>query len=209
MVGSKEVVKDHEKPRWVKKKGLPEVTKSWHNYMVKKLVQDFQSSTLQISETPYDEKIVSSVPAVQYEFPTGYHQVSSRNNFLFVRRKKINVSIILNRLNNVLLQDFSTERFRIPEALFDPSMVQVRGGMVGNTMLGVGHIVTTSVGMCDVDVRPALYGSVVVTGGNSFIQVNIFHSRKYLNFELLSFYKRYGFFSNNQFLDDHFDSQSY
>lgn len=49
-------------------------------------------------------------------------------------------------------------------------MVQVRGGMVGN-MLGVGHIVQTSVGMCDVDVRPALYGSVVVTGGNSFIQV--------------------------------------
>lgn len=51
-------------------------------------------------------------------------------------------------------------------------MVQMRGGMVGNTMLGVGHIVTTSVGMCDVDVRPALYGSVVVTGGNSFIQVS-------------------------------------
>jgi actin-related protein len=38
-------------------------------------------------------------------------------------------------------------------------------------MLGVGHIVTTSVGMCDVDVRPSLYGSVVVTGGNSFLQV--------------------------------------
>jgi actin-related protein len=46
-------------------------------------------------------------------------------------------------------------------------MTQVRG----NTMLGVGHIVTTSVGMCDVDVRPSLYGSVVVTGGNSFLQV--------------------------------------
>lgn len=38
-------------------------------------------------------------------------------------------------------------------------------------MLGVGNVVTTSVGMCDVDVRPALYGSVIVTGGNSFIQV--------------------------------------
>jgi len=53
----------------------------------------------------------------------------------------------------------------------------MRGGMVGNTMLGVGHIVTTSVGMCDVDVRPALYGSVVVTGGNSFIQVEFYISR--------------------------------
>lgn len=75
LIGSKEVVKDHDKPRWVKKKGIPEVTKSWHNYMVKKLIQDFQATVLQISETPYDEKIVSTIPAVQYEFPTGYHQV--------------------------------------------------------------------------------------------------------------------------------------
>lgn len=77
MIGSKEVVKDHDKPRWTKKKGLPEVTKSWNNYMVKKLVQDFQATTLQVSETPYDEKVISTIPAVQYEFPTGYHQVSN------------------------------------------------------------------------------------------------------------------------------------
>ena len=139
MIESKEVVKDHDKPRWVKKKNLPEVRNSWHNYMVKKLIQDFQATTLQVFETPYDEKIVSNIPASPYEFPTGYRK------------------------------NFGSERFRIPEALFDPSMVQMRGGMVGNTMLGVGHIVTTSVGMCDIDVRPALYGSVIVTGGNSFI----------------------------------------
>ena len=53
----------------------------------------------------------------------------------------------------------------------------MRGGTVGNTMLGVGHIVTTSVGMCDADVRPALYGSVVITGGNSFIQVSGCHTK--------------------------------
>lgn len=75
MVGSKEVVKDHDKPRWIKKKGLPDVTKSWHNYMVKKVIQDFQATVLQVSESPYEEKIVSTIPAVQYEFPTGYHQV--------------------------------------------------------------------------------------------------------------------------------------
>ncbi|XP_049775021.1 actin-like protein 6B [Schistocerca gregaria] len=140
MIGSKEVVKEREKARWVKKRNLPEVTPSWHNYMTKKVVQDFQASVLQVSETPYDEKTVSSIPAVHYEFPDGYHQ------------------------------DFGGERFRIPEALFDPSVVQTRGGLVGHTMLGVAHIVTTSMGMCDVDVRPALYGSVVVTGGNSLLQ---------------------------------------
>ncbi|XP_059484515.1 actin-like protein 6B [Neocloeon triangulifer] len=134
LVAGKEAVKEREKPRWTKRKNVPEVTRNWHNYMVRKVVQDFQATSLQVLETPFDEKIVANIPTVHYEFPTGYNQ------------------------------DFGAERFRIPEALFDPSMVR------GNTMLGVGHIVTTSVGMCDVDVRPSLYGSVVVTGGNSFLQ---------------------------------------
>nr|CAD7606114.1 unnamed protein product [Timema genevievae] len=140
LIGGKEVVKEREKARWTPRRNVPEVTTSWHNYMVKKVIQDFQASSLQVSETPYDEKTVSSIPTVHYEFPNGYHQAS--------------------RFATPIL-DFGSERFRIPEALFDPSVVQIRGGQVGNTMLGVGHIVTTSVGMCDVDVRPSLYGSVV------------------------------------------------
>jgi len=74
LIASKEVVKEREKARWVKKR-VPEVTTSWHNYMTKKVVQDFQASVLQVSETPYDEKTVSSIPTVHYEFPNGYHQV--------------------------------------------------------------------------------------------------------------------------------------
>jgi len=38
----------------------------------------------------------------------------------------------------------------IPEALFDPS--NVKG--VGASILGIGPLVTTSVGMCDMDIRP-------------------------------------------------------
>jgi Actin len=45
-------------------------------------------------ETPFDEKVVANIPTVHYEFPTGYNQ------------------------------DFGSDRFRIPEALFDPSMVR-------------------------------------------------------------------------------------
>lgn len=140
MIASKEPVNEKEKAIWTSKKNIPEVTTSWHNYMVKKVIQDFQNTVLQVSESPYDENNVASMPAIHYEFPHGYHQ------------------------------EFSVERFRIPEAMFDPSVAPIHGGIVGNTMLGVGHIVATSVGMCDPDVRPALYGSVVVTGGNSFMQ---------------------------------------
>lgn len=134
MIASKEGVKEKEKPLWTKKANLPEVTPSWHNYMQKRVIQDFQQSVLQVSETPYDEKTVSALPTSHYEFPNGYHQ------------------------------DFGCERFKIPEILFDPSV------NLGGSMLAVGQIVTTSVGMCDVDIRPSLYNSVVVTGGNSFLQ---------------------------------------
>jgi len=136
MIASKENVWENEKAKYVKKPNLPEVTKSWHNYMVKSVVQDYQQSILQVSDGPYDEEQAQTMPQLPYEFPNGYHQ------------------------------DFGVERFRLAEPLFDPS--GLRG--VGTTMLGAGHLVTTSVGMCDVDLRPALYGSVIVTGGNSLLQ---------------------------------------
>lgn len=94
LIGSKEFVKEREKARWVKKRNLPEVTTSWHNYMTKKVVQDFQASVLQVSETPYDEKTVSSIPTVHYEFPNGYHQVFQ----IYV----IKINILIRRICEVL-----------------------------------------------------------------------------------------------------------
>ena len=34
MIAAKEVVKDYEKAKWTRRPNLPEVTKSWHDYMV-------------------------------------------------------------------------------------------------------------------------------------------------------------------------------
>lgn len=91
------------------------------------------------------------MPTVHYELPNGY--------------------------NN----DFGAERLKIPEGLFDPSNAKARNilltlakscfhivifsygnltfsqGLSGNTMLGVSHVVTTSVGMCDIDIRPVRF----------------------------------------------------
>lgn len=128
MIASKEVVRDKDKAKYVKKPISFAPTNSWMAYMSKRTIQDFQQTVLQVSETPYEERVASAVPAVHYEFPTGYHQ------------------------------DFSSERFRLAEGLFD------------HAMLGAGYIASTSAGMCDVDVRPALYSSVVLTGGNSLVQ---------------------------------------
>ncbi|GJQ86854.1 hypothetical protein Trydic_g19522 [Trypoxylus dichotomus] len=128
LITAKEVVRDKEKPKYTKKNMSFTPTTSWMTYMVKKTVQDFQQSILQVSESPYDERVAAAIPTVHHEFPTGYHQ------------------------------DFGPERFKLAEGLFD------------HAMLGAGYIAATSAGMCDVDVRPALYSSVVLTGGNSLVQ---------------------------------------
>ncbi|KAH8035333.1 hypothetical protein HPB51_004574 [Rhipicephalus microplus] len=94
MLAGKEAVKEGETPKWTKKNNLPEVTKSWHNYMVKEVIQDFQSSVLQVLDSPYDKETVENMPTVHYEFPNGYNQ------------------------------DFGSERFLIPESLFDPSTIK-------------------------------------------------------------------------------------
>jgi actin-related protein len=135
MIASKEQSKEGEPGKYVKKTNIPEVTKSWHNYMVKECIQDFQSTILSVYDSPYDKDQVEVMPAVHYEFPNGF--------------------------NN----DFGPERFTIPEVLFDPSNIK---GIPGSVM-GLAQVVTTSVGMCDIDIRPSLYGSVIVTGGNTLM----------------------------------------
>lgn len=130
-IASKDVVKDRDPPRYTLKTNIHErLSSSWQQYMMKCMLQDFQMSTVQVLETPYDEKTAAQIPAVHYEFPTGYHQ------------------------------DFGPERYKLAENLFD------------HTMLGAGQLASTSVSMCDADVRLSLYGSVVVTGGNTLLQVN-------------------------------------
>ncbi|XP_072163100.1 actin-like protein 6B [Diadema setosum] len=136
MIASKETVKENAPPNF-KKKELPNVTRSWQNYMAKQLIQDFQAATLQVSDTPYEEEAAEQMPTEIYEFPNGYHR------------------------------EFGVERYRIPETLFDTSLVK---GADGNSMLSMSHVVTTSVGLCDVDIRGALYSNVIVTGGNSLLR---------------------------------------
>lgn len=129
MVATKESVREREPPRFTVKKMPDHLTNSWQQYMLTHLMQDFQISTSQVLEVPYDERTASQIPSVHYEFPSGYHQ------------------------------DFGCERFKLAESLFDHSM------------LGAGQLASTSIGMCDTDVRMSLYGSVVITGGNSLLQV--------------------------------------
>lgn len=128
LISAKEAIRERDRPKFTKRTLSYAPTNTWMTYMGKRTVMDFLHTVLQVSESPYDERVAQAIPSVHYEFPTGYHQ------------------------------DFGCERLKLAESLFD------------HAMLGCGHIAATSAGMCDVDVRPALYSAVVLTGGNSLIQ---------------------------------------
>merc|ERR1712029_1253293 len=54
----------------------------------------------------------------------------------------------------------STERFRCPEVLFQPSMT-------GKEDEGVHVLTYNSIMKCDIDIRKDLYGNVVMSGGST------------------------------------------
>ncbi|CAD5217870.1 unnamed protein product [Bursaphelenchus xylophilus] len=65
-------------------------------------------------------------------------------------------------------KDFLAERAKIPESLFDLKYLEGHDE-VKESLLDVSQVAHTSCGMCDIDVRPHLYGNLLVTGGNSLI----------------------------------------
>jgi len=149
-VKSKVEVGEEEEPDFVLR-DLPELTDTYENYMKRLLVQDFQKSVLQVSDSPYDKGELDSLPATTYEFPHGY------------------------------IRSISEQRFRISEGLFDTSHINIPKGVESTTSLAAPHVINTSIGMCDIDIRPGLYNSVIVVGGTTLI--NGFVER--LNRELL------------------------
>ncbi|VVC25341.1 Actin family [Cinara cedri] len=80
MIRSKQRVQDKEQPIWTCKNVLPKVSYSWHNYMCRSVVQDFQQSVLKVLEIPNDERI-TNFPQPNYEFPNGYNQTFGNERF--------------------------------------------------------------------------------------------------------------------------------
>ncbi|KAJ6224338.1 hypothetical protein RDWZM_002883 [Blomia tropicalis] len=136
MIASKETVKEGEPAKWTKRTNLPEnLTDSWSNYMVNETLLDFKSSALQVSDMKYNKEVAETMPAIHYEFPNGYNM------------------------------DLTSDRFLIPEAIFETT--NIKG--ISSSVMGMSQIVTTCVGLCDVEIRSSLYGNVIVTGGNSLL----------------------------------------
>jgi actin-related protein len=118
------------------RRDLTDITESYKRFMLKETLLDFATHVLQISDTQYNHSEISLLPRLNYEFPNGFNT------------------------------DFGEERYRIPEALFEPTIVK---GVQPNSMLDMIHLITSSVGMCDPELRPGFFSNIMVVGGNSLL----------------------------------------
>ena len=59
--------------------------------------------------------------------------------------------------------DISTEAFRCPEALFQPSII-------GSNFTGVSETMYQAIQRCDEDVRRDMFKNVVLTGGSTMFK---------------------------------------
>ena len=94
---------------------------------------------LAVSDSALAELNPDSLDSREYEFPTGYHSL------------------------------FGIERYHIPELLFDPSLIRTAGSHNLNSMLGVTNLIHNCLSLTDQDIRPQLWGNIIVSGGNSCI----------------------------------------
>lgn len=63
-------------------------------------------------------------------------------------------------------KEFGDERYTIGEVLFDPDFDKTTGSGVEMSM---SDVLAKSVSQCDIDYRANLYGSVVISGGNTLL----------------------------------------
>jgi len=135
-VKSKEAVESGEPAKFTRRTNVNDLTESYKKFMLKETLLDFATNVLQVSDSQYNENDIGLLPRVTYEFPNGYNT------------------------------DFGEERFRIPEVLFDPTLVK---GVQPNTMFDTVHLVTGSIGMCDPELRLGFFSNIMVVGGNSLL----------------------------------------
>jgi len=122
---------------------LPGTTASYHRYRQLEIAADLKESIYRVSDTAFDEAENANMPTMSYELPDG---------------------------NNV---EVGVERFKVPETIFNPSLLSTFPGQAqltladGSQLKGITQMILDSITKCDVDVRKELYGGVLLTGGSS------------------------------------------
>ncbi|XP_026400810.1 actin-related protein 4-like [Papaver somniferum] len=124
---------------------IPNTTESYKLFSQRVIASDIKESVCRAPDTPYDESSYANIPTTSYELPDG---------------QTIEVG---------------ADRFKIPDILFNASIVQTIPGMesfadTAPSIRGLPQMVIESINKCDVDIRRELFSSILLAGGTSSMQ---------------------------------------
>ncbi|KAL8135526.1 hypothetical protein AgCh_010246 [Apium graveolens] len=124
---------------------FPQTTESYRLYSQRIIASDIKECVCRAPDTPYDETSYSNIPMTPYELPDGQ------------------------------VIEIGADRFKIPDVLFNPSLVQTIPGMesyadIASSARSLPQMVIESINKCDVDIRRELYSSILLSGGTSSMQ---------------------------------------
>lgn len=124
---------------------FPNTTESYKLYSQRVIASDIKECVCRAPDTPYDEISYSNIPMTPYELPDGQ------------------------------TIEIGSDRFKIPDILFNPSLVQTIPGMesfteVAPSVRGLPQMVIDSINKCDVDIRRELFSSILLAGGTASMQ---------------------------------------
>eukprot|EP00053_Salpingoeca_punica_P017970 m.174456 g.174456 ORF g.174456 m.174456 type:complete len:434 (+) comp17329_c1_seq2:116-1417(+) len=143
MIASKTAVGEDLPPQFELKKNLPQIAPSYHAYMRREVVRDFQVSVTNVNDKlTFDADTLSSFPTSHYEFPNGFNA------------------------------NYGLERYSIPEAFFDPENHIFKKDRVPQStshrlLTGHQNLIRKSIGLCDADLQLSLWSNVVLAGANT------------------------------------------
>lgn len=125
----------------------PGTTASYRRWCVEMIAGDMKDSICRVSDNAFDPEENANIPTVVYELPDG---------------QEIAVG---------------TDRFAIPEVLFNPPLLggypaaaaqlKAGGGASLESLQGLHHLANECINKCDVDIRKDLYAGVILTGGTA------------------------------------------
>ncbi|OIW18835.1 hypothetical protein TanjilG_25278 [Lupinus angustifolius] len=124
---------------------FPNTSESYKLYSQRVIASDIKECVCRAPDTSYDERAYSNIPTTPYELPDGQ------------------------------IIEIGADRFKIPDILFTPTLVQTIPGMesfaeIAPSVRGLPQMVIESINKCDVDIRRELFSSILLAGGTASMQ---------------------------------------
>ncbi|XP_068669663.1 actin-related protein 4-like isoform X1 [Aristolochia californica] len=124
---------------------FPNTTESYKVYSRRVIASDIKECVCRAPDAAYDDAGYANIPMTPYELPDGQ------------------------------TIEIGADRFKIPDILFNPSLVQTIPGIENAIdsslpLRGLPQMVIESINKCDADIRRELFSSILLAGGTASMQ---------------------------------------